>query len=104
MQKYIRFVGGPWHNRVECVHLTPNVTVPVKVPCGVTVLVKHEVYSLGTFQTKHGTTYYQYIHASLIRGGNVSKKTYRERFPKWEINRQQLTRRLRRAMKWQAIN
>lgn len=100
MHKAIRFVGGPWHNRVEYVELAPQVDLVSKdgVAAGVTKYFQTARYHLAEYQTKAGTHYYQYVHGSLIKDHTAAKCTYRERMRPWKINRRELEDRLRRAM------
>ncbi len=70
----IRFVGGPWHNRIHDCPLIP------------TASVGDQLYHLAEFQTKAGTHYSQYIHSSLVNGQAVHRKCYRERFKKWKVD------------------
>lgn len=99
---YIRFVGGPWHNRVEDIQLTPAVILRAKqgVPCGIETHYKDELYQLAQFQTKFKTVYYQYVHTSLIRGSGVAECCYRERFRRFKLDRLECQERLRRALQW----
>lgn len=93
MSSEIRFVGGPWHNRIQCVHEF--------FPCLRLVGVWPECkYHLVEFHTRRGTKYLQYVHGSLIHGRNVSPAAYRERFPVWRISRRQLEAKLRNRIKW----
>ena len=73
----IRFVGGPWHNRLHDCDLAPA------------CYVGEQAYYLAEFQTTFGTRYHQYIHVSLIKatGGQktVAQRCYRERFKKFPM-------------------
>jgi len=91
---YIRFVGGHVHNRFCDIDLVPAVTVPYLDQYG---KIKHDLYRLGEFITNGNTTYYQYIHESCIHGSHVEAWTYREKFRRFRISKQDLDRRLRRA-------
>jgi hypothetical protein len=85
----IRFVGGPWHNRIEYVPLYPAAHITGYVG----------LYRLAEFQTKWGTKYFQYIHSTLIRGQEVAWPAYTEKFPRWSLKRRDYDR-LRRCSIW----
>jgi len=87
----IRFVGGPWHNRLEDVELAPRVELHGRWPPCKYYLVMH--------CTGLGTNYFQYVHSSLILGGRVHKSASREYFCSWLIDRKELESRLRGIMK-----
>lgn len=83
----IRFVGGPWHNQ-----LGPVGTCTIISPRG--------LYRLAEFHTPHyRTTYYQYLHETLIYANHVARCSFQEKLPAWSINSRQLYFKLRRAMK-----
>lgn len=70
----IRFVGGPWHNRLHDCDLAPA------------CYVGEQPYYLAEFQTTFGTHYQQYIHVSLIKPNKtVAQQCYRERFEKFPL-------------------
>lgn len=98
--KSIRFVGGPWHNRIELVELIPRIIVqgPISVPSG---QQRRDYYSLAEYQTGGGSVYWQYVHTSLIspNGKYAATCTCRERFKKWRVSRRELEQRLSQAMK-----
>lgn len=97
---YIRFVGGPWHNRIEFVELSPKVVIrrPEPIPCGITTLYKCDLYHLAEFSTPHyHTKYYQYVHSSLVHGQYAHECTYHERLATWKLDRRKLERKLRRC-------
>lgn len=102
MQSTIRFVGGPWHNRLQHVEIAPSLSVQTAhgIPCGITTLYKPETYYLARYTTGTGTVYHQYVHSSLVRSGRASISTCRERFPAWQINRRRLEAQIRRRMQW----
>ncbi len=96
----IRFCGGPWHNRIEYVQLSPRVAIrrPDPIPCGITTLYKYDLYHLAEFHTYgYRTVYYQYVHSSLVRDGYADQSTYWERLPRWKLDRRKLERKLRRC-------
>ncbi len=78
---YIRFVGGPWHNRVVCVELLPVLAVPEESPVLVSCVgsgyaprpeTKQHQYLLRTFKSWEEDAdgfpelvFQQYIHQSL---------------------------------------
>jgi hypothetical protein len=103
----IRFVGGPWHNRLECVEITSRVVVRRPVVetsfsyagCFPKGSVKEDTYFLANYETRDGTPYMQYVHSSLVRGKWADESTYRERFPKWVLDRRKFEAALRKAMK-----
>jgi hypothetical protein len=101
---YIRFCGGPWHNRIEDIQLTQAVILRAKqgVPCGIQTIYNDELYQLAQFHTPFKTIYYQYVHSSLIRGTGVAECCYRERLRPFKISRRECQERLRRAMQWAA--
>ncbi len=97
MHSSIRFVGGPWHNRIEWVEICPRVAVSCKGNPN-----QLAFYHLAEFYTvKYHTRYYQYVHGSLVHHHTADPCTYRERLKVWRIDRRQLESRLRRAMKWE---
>jgi hypothetical protein len=106
MPTRIRFVGGPWHNRLEDIELSPVVLVRRALPqttlsyggCFAAAKLKEDEYLLASYETKFGTSYYQYVHSSLVRGGYADRSTYSERLPVWRIDRRQLEARLRRTV------
>jgi hypothetical protein len=79
---YIRFVGGPWHNRVVCVELLPVRMVMEESDVLVCVMsggsiprpeTKHHQYHLKWFQSWQEDAdgfpllnYQQYLHQSLL--------------------------------------
>lgn len=78
---YIRFAGGPWHNRVVCVELLPVLAVPEESPVLVSCVgsgyvprpeTKIHQYLLRTFKSHEEhedglplLIYQQYLHQSL---------------------------------------
>ena len=82
----IRFVGGVWHNSI------PQMDTLYR--CVYTADGVHR-YHLVEFKTLAGTTYYQYVHASLIFGDLVDRSTYQERVPVWRLNQRVLEAKLR---------
>lgn len=104
----IRFVGGPWHNRLEPVEdLVPQVVVRRPVVetsfsyagCFPKGKIREDSYFLGHYETMGGTHYMQYVHSTLVRGKWADESTYKERFPRWIVDRRKLEAELRRAMK-----
>lgn len=95
MLKYpvrIRFVGGPWHNRVEAVQaLTPTVFI--------SGFSGDTRYHLAQYISAMGTTYYQYVHSSLVSGTHVSNCTHRERLAVWRLDQKKLEAQLRNRIK-----
>lgn len=81
----VRFVGGPWHNLMPLLDMTP--------PFYFTADGQHR-YHLAQFETGWGTLYYQYVHFSLVSGRSVDSRVCGEWFPKFQINVKQLERRL----------
>lgn len=80
----VRFVGGPWHNRIQDTDLVPvwQVTREGKGGAG-----NREKYHLHKFRTSRGTRYVQYIHESLIaNNGKPDPCAYKERFKKWNLS------------------
>jgi hypothetical protein len=67
---YIRFVGGPWHNRHECVRWRTAIAVDVAAPVPVAYLsadapivrldIRREVYQLTPMQSASGSLYLEY--------------------------------------------
>lgn len=98
----IRFVGGPWHNRLEDVQLVPCLAVRSAsgIPAGIATIYPAARYHLAQYITKAGTRYYQYVHTSLLQGQYAHECTHRERFPVWRINKRKLEAQIRRRMKW----
>jgi len=102
----IRFVGGPWHNRIECIELAPQVVVRAVQPkttlsyagCFAKADIRLDHYYLAKYHTNWGTDYLQYVHSSLVNGDRAAPVTHHERFKVWRIDRRQLEARLRRAM------
>lgn len=107
MQYTIRFVGGPWHNRLEHLDLLPRVVVRRALPtttlsmsyAGVFAAAKlrEDVYYLARYETLRGTEYYQYIHSTLVQGRTAATSTFREQFPRWVIRKRELDARIRKA-------
>lgn len=96
----IRFVGGPWHNRLEACELVPTAAVVMKSePCSSVTYISKEYYHLALYRTNQGTEYYQYVHGSLVNGSTALPCTHHERFPKWVLDKRQLDSRLRRILK-----
>lgn len=104
--KSVRFVGGPWHNRIEEVELIPRIVVQQVQPkttlstagCFAAANIKRDNYYLAKYFTDWGTHYYQYVHSTLVKGTKALSGTHLERFPMWKIDRRQLEARIRRAM------
>ena len=102
----IRFVGGPWHNRLESVELIPQIVIRKHSPptlsyAGVFANAIQDRYYLAKYFTEWGTNYMQYVHSSLIQGDKAAPSTHRERFPAWVINKRQLDARLKNAITYQ---
>lgn len=89
----VRFVGGPWHNRVRETGPELNPVWHIAVPPEEDPALLHpastwtrESYHLHKFRTPHGTRYVQYIHESLIaKNGKPDPCAYKERFKKWSL-------------------
>lgn len=102
-QTNIRFVGGPWHNRIHYCELRPTLTLLTPTEscfsqyCLKFVKRREDVYRLVSFMTGFGTIYWQYLHSSLIQDG-IDPSSYRERFPKWSLDKRKIDRRLARAI------
>lgn len=99
-----RFVGGPWHNRIETVSPSPIVVVRYKHPLwswaqGAKAVSEHH-YFLAEFESDYfDTVYFQYVHRSLVdQDGFTHDKASRERFRKWVIDGRELEDRLLTAM------
>jgi hypothetical protein len=60
----IRFVGGPWHNRIVPVKLVQNQTM-LHVREFDSVHATCHTYHLYEFFTEHRTVYWQFIHGSI---------------------------------------
>ena len=82
----VRLVGGPYHNRFIDTEF-PTISGPI------------EPYYLVRYVSGYGTPYYQYVHRSLIRQGEVDKSTYRERLAQWKLPVRELSARLRLAFR-----
>jgi hypothetical protein len=104
--KSVRFVGGPWHNRIEEVELIPRIIVQRVLPqttmsyagCFSAANIKRDSYYLAKYFTTWGTDYVQYVHSTLIQGTRAASGTHLERFRVWKLDQRQLDARLRRAM------
>jgi hypothetical protein len=100
----IRFVGGPWHNRIVPVEWLQYIRVPV-APKADLLSVKSsysayaaadyqihiEDYALHPYVSDHGTRFWQYIHTSL-RPDN--RRCFDETFPEWKLSELTLLLRL----------
>lgn len=107
MKYSIRFVGGPWHNRIEEIELQPRVIIRQAQPvmslsyggCFSAAKVRQDMYYLAKYETTHGRTpYWQYVHSTLVRGSQAMPETYQEWFPKWLLDQRSLDVKIRRAM------
>ena len=58
---------------------------------------REDVYRLVSFMTGFGTIYWQYLHSRLIQDG-IDPSSYKERFPKWSLDKRKIDRRLARAI------
>ena len=99
----VRFVGGPWHNRVVETGNSNEILSPYFVAApppadlnmiGLDLMVAlepvsmftRESYHLKQFRTQYGTKYVQYIHESLIaNNGKPDTCTHKERFKPWNL-------------------
>jgi len=107
MYSTIRFVGGPWHNRFEHLELIPKVIVRRALPtttlsmshagCFAAAKLKEDVYYLAKYETLLRTEYYQYVHSTLVQGSTAATSTFRERLPKWRINRREFEAKIMAA-------
>lgn len=98
---FIRFVGGPWHNRVEWINnLAPAIILRSKegIPCGIETIYKDELYHLVQFVNYYNTKYLQYVHSTLIRGKRVDPRCYSERLATFRISRREVQERIRKAV------
>jgi hypothetical protein len=91
----IRFVGGPWDNELrECeLHACYYVAIAPKLLAiwDTTDLmeapsIRKESYYLCRFYTEYKTLFLQYVHESMMRGGEPARKTYTEDFPEMEFD------------------
>jgi hypothetical protein len=94
MHRRIRFVGGPWHNRIEATELVPRVAISNSTNPN-----QLAIYCLAEYKSpRFGTTYYQFVHRSLIKNKTAHVSTYRENLKRWKIDRRELEERLRKAV------
>ncbi len=82
----IRLVGGPYNNQL----------IDTELPC---VTGPRETYYLVHYVSGYGSKYVQYVHSSMIRRGEVSRLTYRERLARWDLPIREFNARLRRCLR-----
>lgn len=89
----IRFVGGPWHNRLEEVaRMAPTIILNSGGS-------RRANYVLASYETCYGTRYFQYVHESLIDGNYAKESTWKEASPKWTLSKRELDSKIRRIMR-----
>lgn len=91
----IRFVGGPWHNRLVPLPLPFRLHMQVphfermavfEDPENVSMAhIEHHWYVHCTFYSEFGTRYQQYVHSTLLRDGRPAESTYQESFPAFDL-------------------
>ncbi len=93
-----RFVGGPWHNRVEEVGCAPKIIIrkpPALWSWSTGPAPQDHEYFLAEFQSEHfKTIYYQYIYKTLINEKCAHPCTYLEKFRAFTIRASELNQRL----------
>lgn len=105
----IRFVGGPWHNRIVHVQLRDRIMVHDPKPLELVEIwklaegpskrdiIKTECYTLHKYVSDRGARYLQYIHESLTFDNPLN---FGESFAPFEIDERALLLRLATAMRW----
>lgn len=98
----VRFVGGPWHNRIVPVGLLDVIRIVSEQPDLFATIYRQPVnylrtenYFLRKYVSDHGTAFLQYVHESLPPD---CPQCYSEQFPRFDIDLGPLVRVLKRAI------
>ena len=93
----IRFVGGPWHNRVVNVHWLSQIRIPIVSPdrraiyAAVGIVVRQE-FELATYErhcgrTPAGTEFHEYWLAGLAPFWNAMQTAFDIMSNNWDAQR-----------------